>query len=426
MTLETSSEAAYRFQIGDAFKALHKLCRTVKPPMLSADLYRDYREWLQADPYLWYNMGQYFLLDGETLLARDAFDLFIKRANATNEVLSVDVLLSLAKNSAQFQNYDEAVKYADEALAVNRFDKETRSLLAQWSEIRKAELELEENSVATIAKVWKGRLWQPGYRKKYSKIVVKDLETTMSMNTTQYNSNVRNELAYFGRDKWRARFLFEDECARRIQRSFRGAKLVLSMQRAGREKYRLLANEICSKLMKKPFDFNLRREAYRIEAHRFCPRVHAIHSLTAIMKNQEVAHWTIRKNVNIWRLKNRLRDAVKMAQYKEQLKYAYAAINIQAVMRMRRAIMRSKAMMQIKRKRNDAATVIQRFIRHRNQSVRQSAKRLVLKEKWRRDKATNMVVIYLIGVIKRRRRVKIRFRLERNSATKIQRTFRKW
>lgn len=426
VTLEASSESSYRFQINDAFKMLHKLCKSTKPTMFSADEYRDYKEWLTNDPYLWYNVGTYFLKDNEVLLARDAFAMFMKRAAATDEKLSVDVLLAIAKNCARFQNYEEAVACADRGLQVDHFHKETRSLLAQWSEIRRAELELEESSAAAIVKVWKGRLWQPGYRRRYAKIVVSDLEQTMSMSNTQYSAAVRNELAYFARDKWRARFLFEDECARRIQRTFRGAKLILSMARVGREKYRMLANEIHAKILKKPFDAELRKEIYRIVAHKFCPKHHAIIGFSKAMREQEAAHAVIRKNVNIWRLKKRLHERHYAGLYREQLTRAYAAVDIQKIIRMKLALRRTDALRHVKARRHNAARVIQRFVRHRNSSLRHSVTRLLDKVRWKRKKAANMVAVFVIGKIKRRRSEKARIRLERNSAKKIQRMFRQW
>jgi tetratricopeptide (TPR) repeat protein len=426
VTLEASSEASYRFQINDAFKMLHKLCKSMKPKMFSADDYRDYKEWMTSDPFLWYNAGVFFLRDNEVLLARDAFAMFMKRAAATDEKLSVDVLLTIAKNCARFQNYEEAVECADRALKVDHFHKETRTLLSQWSEIRRAELALEESSAAAIVKVWKGRLWQPGYRRRYAKIVVSDLEQTMSMSNTQYSAEVRNELAYFARDKWRARFLFEDECARRIQRTFRGAKLILSMARVGREKYRQLSNEVHAKILKKPFDPELRKEIYRIVAHKFCPKHHAIIGFAAAMREQEAAHAVIRKNVNIWRLKKRLHERHYAGLYREQLKRAYAAVDIQKIVRMKLAMRRTHAMKEVKARRHNAAKVIQRFVRHRNKSLRHSVTRMIERANWKKKKAANMVALFVIGKIKRRRGEKARIRLERNSAKKIQRMFRNW
>lgn len=341
-----------------------------------------------------------------------------------DESLTVEILLTLAKNCANFQNYEEAVQYGDRALQLDGYHKETRSLLAEWSEIRRAELALQENSATAILKVWRQRCWQPGYRARYSKLVVNELEQTVAMPSSKYDISVRNELAYFARDKWRARFLFEDECARRIQRSFRGARMILSMQRAGREKYKALANQIYSVAQKRPFDIEVRQELRRIAAHRFCPRGHHVVSFAVALDEQDRAHAIIRSSINAFRLRKWLRDQAANRQYRNQLHVVYATVRIQKIVRMKLAIARTKTMRRVLRRRGDAAIVIQRYYRKRNNSFRHSVLRVMQQEQWKRDRAANLIVIICVGRIKRRRAEKRRIKNERHAACKIQKMFR--
>lgn len=424
VTLEASLDSAFRYQIPEAFKALHKLCRALHPPLLSADQTIDYKIWAE-DPYLWYNFGAYFLQDNEVLLARDAFALFINKLPPDDESATVEIYLTLAKNCANFQNYEEAVSYGDRALLLDGFHKETRSLLAEWSEIRKAELALQEDSATAILKVWRQRCWQPGYRSRYAKLVVNELEQTVAMPASKYDVSVRNELAYFARDKWRARFLFEDECARRIQRSFRGARMILSMQRAGREKYKGLANHAYAVAIKTPFDSAARAELRRIAAHRFCPRNHHVIAFAEAMNEQDRAHAIIRRSMNVFRLRKWVKDRIDARIFRCQLHEIYATIYIQKIVRMRLAIFRTKAMRKILRRRHEAARIIQRYYRNRNNSFRHSVLRMMQREKWKKDRAANLIVMVCNEKLKRRRAEKQLEIRENWAAFIIQRLFRR-
>lgn len=424
VTLEASPDPAFRYQVPEAYKALHKLCRSLRPPLLSADQTHDHRVWTE-DPYLWYNFGVYFLQDNEVLLARDAFALFIKSIPPDDESLTVEILLTLAKNCANFQNYEEAVTYGDRALQLDGYHKETRSLLAEWSEIRRAELALQEDSATAIRKIWRQRCWQPGYRARYSKLVVNELEQTVAMPASKYDVSVRNELAYFARDKWRARFLFEDECARRIQRSYRGARMILAMNKAGREKYKALANQIYVAAKKNPFDPSTRAELRRIAAHRFCPPSHHVVGFAAAMDEQEAAHAVIRRVMNAYRLRKWVRDSITMREYRKQVHCLYASVRIQKIVRMRLALKRSVAMKKVMRRRHEAATVIQQYYRNRNNSFRQSVYRLMQKEKWKKDRAANMIVAVVVGKIKKLRADRLRAKARNKAALVIQNLYRR-
>jgi tetratricopeptide (TPR) repeat protein len=424
VTLEASPDPAFRYQIPEAYKALHKLCRSRRPPLMASDQTHDHKVWME-DPFLWYNFGIYFLQDNEVLLARDAFALFMKAIPPDDESLTVEILMNLAKNCANFQNYEDAVTYGDLALEKDRYNKETRRLLSAWSEVRKAELALQDGSATAILKVWRQRCWQPGYRKRYTKLVVNELEQSIAKPSTKYDLSVRHELAYFARDKWRARFLFEEECAARIQRSYRGARFILSIQRAGREKYKQLANAIYAAALKRPFDPSIREELRRIAGHRFCPKNHNVIGFAGAMVEQEKAHAVIRKAVNTFRLKKHLADRHEALVYRGQVHAVMASIQIQKLVRMKLAVRRTVAIKKASRRRHTAATIIQKYIRKRNSSFSHSVRRLLLKEKIKKECATNLIVMAMVARINRKRKQRVQARKEKWAAISIQRMFQR-
>ena len=230
----------------------------------------------------------------EVLLAKEGYEAFVHRMNLRrgpgkelSSYIDTKTLLEVAHNYAHFQNFEEATKYADMALGKDRLNQEVRAVLSKWSKVHKLQLEKEVQSVNTLHKRWSERAWTYSARSKLKKQEIERLEKRYEKN--RFDKDARRLLAYYARDEYRARFLFETECAIRVQRFIRNKIICWKVQEKFRARYLARASQAYAMFNRKPYDDELRRDIFNIVASRFCPRKHYVRKIKDIIVVQDNA-----------------------------------------------------------------------------------------------------------------------------------------
>jgi len=247
-----------------------------------------------ASPETYLLLGNYMASGDEPILAKYCYELHVEKTRRAltiggtlGSALTIPTCLIIGRNYANFQNYEDATKMGELAFAVDHFDAETRRSLSTWSEIYKTMLERETRAIGVLTLSWKERCWTQAYRNKLKGEMVKDLKG--QLNENRFEEPVREKLAYYSTERWRSRFLFENECARRIQNLFREKRKIWRWQDVQRAKYLSLSSYAYSTFRKKPYDVANRLEIYRITNHRLCPKKHAIKKVRETLNRQDAA-----------------------------------------------------------------------------------------------------------------------------------------
>lgn len=420
-TLELSKNPSLRYRANGAYQSLYEYCRDQKKPIANANKYSTFKEWMD-DPKTWSTLGDIINEHDEPILAKDGYDLFTVKVEATiqpgkdiSSVMDIETCLRVAKNHANFQHYEEAVKYASIALKINRYDKETRHLLSQWSKVHATALNKEKAIVDHIISNWKERCWSVGYRLKVKNLIVSEMEDKLESN--RYDNQVRQQLSYYARDKWRSRFLFEVYCATIIQKFLRKVKIKWDAEAPQRQIWLMRASEAYANYRKKkPRDFqwdkDVRGEIRRVTNNRYCPKKHIIKKIRLVIDEQDEAIPVIERNymkyrdrVNLYKCIEKRRVAVEKWKYE-------ASRKIQCMVRVFIAHRVLKARRARRKEMNIASIRVQRYIRWRNKTFQHSVTRVCRKIRDRKAyvKATFMYtfLFYLKRYFKRKKERKLR------------------
>ncbi len=227
-TLELSANQTLNYRSIAVYTTLYDLCK--KQRLAEAVKFKTAKLW-QEDTSNWLKLGDDIMKSFDFLVAKDAYQKYIdekekvtKFGGTLMSVLTVDVCLKLAKSFAFYQNYQEAIRFVEISVSIDRFHKETRVLMSRWNKIAASEFQQESRAIQSIVSTWKGRCWTGGFVKKLRQNVVSENEAKVSDN--RYDLEARDTLAYYARDKWRARFLYEEHCAITIQRKIRALRKV--------------------------------------------------------------------------------------------------------------------------------------------------------------------------------------------------------
>ena len=454
LSLEYSSNASNRFRATGIYQSLFHACSRRWPPIAEAGEsdkgLNDFKVWMER-PQTWKLLGEYFLELQEELTARDCFKKFTEKVTFSHssqsqmhiEELGMDVpmLIKIAKNSASIQNFPDATIYAVMALNQNHFDKEVRRLLASWSPEHAKTLLREEVAVLVLEQTWRQRWFLPGYKKRYHEIVVEQYEKMLMQN--YFDMHVREKLAYFARDKWRPHFLFESECAKRIQSKIRNCFIVWKWQQPLRVKYSALASESYRKYLRKKYNRSAREEVLSYAMHRFVPKKHVTTKLIPLFALQE------RSRKAIWRCFKAYKFRLTMAQRVRstaERKLKQAAVLIQSIARMLGGKVEVKRQKQFLALQHKSAATIQRAFRGRYTSLKYTFKVHMAKKK-RQQKLEMMRINYLLGKVwsqkqqvkkenESQRRIAVAYRAYKKFrhfvqnrhayATRIQRAFRNY
>ena len=420
-TLELSKNPSVRYRANGAYQSLYEYCRDQDKPIANAHKYATFKEWMD-DPKTWITLGDIINGHDEPILAKDGYDLFTVKVEATvqpgkdiSSVMDIETCLRVAKNHANFQHYEEAVKYASIALKINRYHKETRHLLSQWSKVHAATLNKEKALVDTIVSNWKERCWSVGYRRKIKNLIVSEMESRLESN--RYDNEAREQLAYYARDKWRSRFLFEVYCATIIQKFIRKVKIKWDAEAPQRQIWLMRASDAYANYKKKkPKDFqwdkNVRADIRKVTNNRFCPKKHIINKIRLVIDEQDHAVPVIERNYM------KYRDRVNLYKCIEKRKLAIAkwkfnaSRQIQCMIRLfiARRVFRAKRAR--KKAMNIASIRVQRYIRWRNATFQHAVTRICRKIRDRKAyvKATFMYtfLFYIKRYFKRKKERKAR------------------
>ena len=195
-------------------------------------------------------------------------------------------------------------------LQQNHFHKETRRYLSKWSSAHAQILTREQKLVDDIEEQWRSRVWSKKYRRRLTEQIVNANEE--KVDEDHLNIKARKQLSYYARDKWRATFLFEDECARRIQYNFRQARIRWAWLAGIRAKYLRLASDAYRKFFKDPMNYEIRLEVRTICESRFCPQKHALPRMIPLLDQQDASAECIRRAYQAYRRRKAL--AARMRQ----------------------------------------------------------------------------------------------------------------
>ena len=451
LSLEFSANASNRYRASGIYQSLFDVCARRDPPVAHAgDASKgmaEHKHWAES-AQTWRLLGEYFLTMQEELTARDCFRKFTEKVGfqqhqsqeeLADEGLTVDMLLRIAKNSAAIQNFPDAASFAVLALKQNHFHKETRKLLAQWSPQHAKRLLKEEVAVLVLEQTWRQRWFLPGYKKRYHDIVIEQYETLLKGD--YMNMDVREKLSYFARDRWRPQFLFEHECARRIQAKFRSCLIIWKWQQPLRVRHSARASDSYRRYIKKKFDRAVRSEVLAFASHRFLPKKHVAAKLVPLFALQDRSHAIIWKCYKAFKFRTTLVRMVRETAHRKLMK---TVLLIQSLARMLNGKLLAKRMRILLILQNKSASKIQKAFRGRYSSLRYTTN-IQIAKKQRAEKLEMVRINYLLGkvwakkmAVKKendaQRRITLAYRVyqrfkhharNRNAyATRIQRAFR--
>ena len=405
LCLEFSGNASNRFRATGIYQSVFKVCSRRRPPLANAGIaflgMDDFKTWLD-DPQTWRLLGEYFLTIQEELTARDCFRKFADKVNFHQEKsleymesqgMNVDMLLRIAKNSAAIQNFPDAASYAVMALNQNHFHKETRKLLAQWSPKHAKRLLREEVAVLVLEQTWRQRWFLPGYKKRYHQIVVEQYEKLLQ--NDYLNIEVRNKLAYFARERWRPQFLFESECAKRIQTKFRSCLIIWKWQQPLRARHAARATECYRKYLRKKYDRAMRAEVLAFATHRFLPKKHVAAKLVPLFSQQDKCHRAIWKCFKAYKFRRTIDRRVRDTAHRKLMS---AVILVQSIARMLHGKMTAKRLQQLIELQNISAKKIQKTFRNRHSSLRYTTNLQIAKKRRARE-LEMMRINFLLGKV---------------------------
>lgn len=306
----------------------------------------------------------------------------------------------------------------------NHFNKEVRACLCKWSPADAKRIQQEEHSVFVIEMAWRHRWFAPGYKKRYHIMVVEELEEKLKKN--YFNMRTRTELSYFARGKWRPRFVFENDCAKKIQRQFRYVRIIWQWQAPHRIKYSAMSTEAYRQFNRTPFKRSVREDVYRFARHRYVSRKHAIKRVLPVLERQDAAHGCMWKCWRAYKLRRDIDQLVAARKRRYMFKLYVAATLIQSIVRMRPAVMLARRKKQEKQHRIGAATVIQRYIRERNNTFRHNVTRLLAQQKRKKEHMANFLHFTLLFQWRKKLKKRAVVAKQNVAASLIQRKFRKW
>eukprot|EP01038_Epipyxis_sp_PR26KG_P014580 gene14580-19581_t len=329
ISLESSSSVSIRYRANNIYPTLYNLCkgdghhlsnhkeldhindssmRTSNKNIANSTNHFDYKSWMKA-PTTWLLLGDYFLANhAEFFLAKFSYDKFLvelEKQCGYNETLlsklTCEICLKIAKLHSLFQHYDEAIKYAEMSLLINKYHKETRESLSKWNKSYALKLEKENLAISRIVDTWRGRCWTPGFIKKLKTKIIHDTEDQLIHDKSNelenfdniddylhqneldellnqknyrnyYNFEIREKLSYYAKEKYRFMFYYEELCAIKIQRTFRKKKLQWIWQQVHRNDLINKAYVLYRRYMKNPLDMELRNEIVMLMKHRLAPK----------------------------------------------------------------------------------------------------------------------------------------------------------
>lgn len=420
-TLEASANPATRFRAPGAYQGLYEYCKNGQDrPINNSENHADFKSWLD-DPVTWLSVGEAIEESGEPIISKHGYENYVqklqkKKGRDYASSMDVSTALKIAKTYATFQNYNAAVKYGEIALNKDRLHKDTRINLSKWSKIYDKTLRKEEKAVNALTIGWKSRCWSNGYQRKLKNKIVQEMEAKLNIN--RFDSQARGQLEYYARDKWRSKFLFEEECVRRVQRFFRMKRKMWTWQQARRQQHLNRTVEVYQLYIRKPWDHGVRALVKEVTSHRFCPRKHIINRVRLVIDEQDNAAATIRRVYMLHRSKQAIKRCIRDRRLKYFEMNAKAAIVIQCLLRRKLSYNIKKRMLKRRKELTIAARCVQTFIRWRRSTFQHSVTRVMVRRQDAKSAAKKTLrkvfLHYYRAYIKYKKEDKLRIETERS------------
>lgn len=349
----------------------------------------DSKLWV-ADPHVWWALASYFDSFYEYVIAKDAYMKFIELTKKTvkvgkdlSSVLSLQECLTLASAYARYQSYTEAVKYAEIGLQIDKYNMPIRNLLGKWNANYSSSLSAEIDAVGTIRRMWKYRCWSYGYMKRLRRNLLEEMQGRLKKN--YFDLEARQALAYYAKKQFRYQFMYEDECAIRIQRWFRVIKKYMIWMEAQRLHYSTMASELMEEMdrRKEYYSMMTRSRVILFAKNKFVYKHHPLRVVAKRMVQENRASVVLFKALRVFHLRRILAKRIHERRNYQATKYVNNIILLQTFVRIVNAKRRRIKIIRERKRRQEAAVKIQKFYRAKKMSFRYAVL-LVLHREYRR------------------------------------------
>ena len=403
-TLESSTNPAVRFRAGGVYQSMFQHLKAEERGNTAR--YSTFKDWME-DPLSWIMLGEEIGAQHEPLIAKDGFENFVQKSQRgktgkdkeLHVVVDFKTCMKLAKNFAMFQNYEMAAKYAEAAFKQDHFDKEARACLSKWSKVFERSLKKEENAIGALVVNWKSRCWSNGFRKKLRNNIVQEMESKLKIN--RLNKEARENLAYYARDKWRSKFMFEEECAKRVQRLFRMKKQLCAWQSSRRQAMLNKTVEVYQQYQRRPLDKTVRDLVREITDHRLCPKKHIINRVRKVIDEQDSAAAVMRRSYLAFRNRMGVIRCIRRRRLQLYAANVKSALKVQTAVRRKLAYLELRQRIRRRKLNSKAVVVVQRFVRWRNRTFQHAVTRIVCRLQDRRDRAETTLRTVFLQYLKR-------------------------
>ena len=230
-------------------------------------------------------------------------------------------------------------------------------------------------------------------------MIVKEMEEKLEDN--RFDLGTRDQLAYYARDKWRSRFLFENACAVRLQQFVRERRMIWKAQAPLRSRYLAKAVDLYQKYLRRQWDPENRKAILKLTTTRFCPTKHIIQRVRLVILEQDTAANCMRRAYKAYRGRKAIREGIINTKKKRASSMHNAAVLLQCMTRQR---LSRKAILKKKRRRAivaAAATIVQRYFRWRRTTFQHAVTRIKRRLANLKNHARNTIMFTLSYQLKR-------------------------
>ncbi|CAM9467775.1 unnamed protein product [Ectocarpus fasciculatus] len=310
----------------------------------NAMTFRDWDDWI-ASPETQLQFSKEWSQKGEPALAVLAFEKALDAFGRQNEISpsstaepSFSVLMDASEAFASFQRFvrqgeqDQAEELVRQALRLQPENEEAkgllRELLGDENCLRK---EMSLQVVLHLQSKWRTRVWQGEYLNSLKKCLQRSLEERLGRD--RLDMEARDQLAYFFREKHRPVVLYEDRCARVIQRLGRAGLFRLRWFAAKKAAYRTQLTNALKLWQKSGYKAESRAIIRARAANRYTPQTHKIVSVVALMDSQEEAAPLLQRAARSMLARRMFRKALKSRARDIRRQRKAAAICLQCQLR---------------------------------------------------------------------------------------------
>ncbi|CAM9269484.1 unnamed protein product [Ectocarpus sp. 4 AP-2014] len=341
----------------------------------NAMTFRDWDDWI-ASPETQLRFSKEWSQKGEPALAVLAFEKALEAFGRQKEISpsskaepSFSALMDASEAYASFQRFvrqgeQDQYHVVRKALTLQPGNEEAKGLLRELlgdENCRRKEISLQV--VLHLQSKWRTRVWQREYLDSLKKCLRRNLEERLAKN--RLDMEARDQLAYFFREKHRPVVLYEDRCARVLQRLGRAGLFRLRWFAAKKAAYRTQLTNALKLWQKSGYNAESRAIIRTRASSRYTPQTHKIVSVVALMDSQEEAAPFLQRAARSMLARKMFRKVLKNRARDMRRQTKAAAIRLQC--QLRRFFARRELDRRISHaaQRIRAATFIQRVYRTR-------------------------------------------------------------